>query len=69
MGNIFAIRCPPKACTVYFNYKGFHSIVLITMVDADYKFLSDVGATGAGPDEAFFANADLKETLEDGTIG
>lgn len=32
----------------YYNYKGFHSLVLLAVVDSDYKFLyADVGANGA----------------------
>ena len=53
-----------------FNYKGFHSIVLLALVDADYKCLCvDIGASGTGSNGAVFGEMDLKEAFEDGSIG
>jgi hypothetical protein len=37
-GKHVAIRKPTKGGSIFWNYKGYNSIVLMVMVDADYKF-------------------------------
>ena len=62
---------PPKNDgSTYFSYKGFQSIVLMALVDADYKFiLIDTGANGSASDAAIFNHSEMKEIIENGTIG
>lgn len=68
-GKHIAIRCPPNGGSHYYNYKGFHSIVLMALVDADYKFLYvDVGATGCSSDGGIFSATALREALEHNTL-
>ena len=38
-GKHVGIICPKHAGSEYYNYKGFHSVVLLAFVDYDYKFL------------------------------
>ena len=69
-GKHIACRKPPNSGSLYHNYKGFFSIVLMALVDADYKFLwVDVGGYGHMSDAQIFNESELKECLIDGTIG
>ena len=37
-GEHIRIRCPASEGSQFYNYKGYHSIVLLTLVDANYRF-------------------------------
>ncbi len=69
-GKHIACRCPPQSGSLYYNYKGFYSIVLMALVDADYKFIwADLGGMGSASDAQIYNNSELKEGTEGGTIG
>ena len=38
-GKHVAIRCHNNGGSLYFNYRGFHSIILFVIVNANYKFM------------------------------
>ncbi|XP_046342433.2 protein ALP1-like [Haliotis rufescens] len=64
-GKHVAATCPWNTGSVYRNYKGFFSIVLMVLVDADYKFLwIDVGSDGSSNDDSIYNGSELKEGLE-----
>ncbi|KAK5648349.1 hypothetical protein RI129_003241 [Pyrocoelia pectoralis] len=51
-GKHINIQCPINARSNFYNYKGCHSVFLLAVVDADYKFISiDIGAYGRNSDE------------------
>lgn len=69
-GKHIWIKCPPKAGSEYYNYKKFHSIVLLAVVDANYKFLFiDVGAYGSLGDRAVYSSSALSKELDNNTLG
>ena len=69
-GKHIAIKKPKRSGSAYYNYKGFFSIVLLGLVDADYKFLwVNVGAEGAASDAGVFNQSSLEPHLREGTLG
>ena len=69
-GKHVAIRKPPKSGSLYHNYKGFFSIVLMALVDAEYRFRwVDVGTGGSCSDAQIFNDSQLKEKIGDGSTG
>ncbi|KIH55813.1 hypothetical protein ANCDUO_14020, partial [Ancylostoma duodenale] len=38
-GNHIHVVCPAKSGSMYYNYKGFFSLVMLALVDANYKCL------------------------------
>ena len=65
-----AIKKPKKSGSEYFNYKGYFSLVLLALVDADYKFLwVNVGASGSSSDAQIFNRSKLKRRIEKRRLG
>ena len=69
-GKHIAIVKPPKTGSLYRNYKGFFSVVLMAAVDANYSFLwFSVGHPGRNSDAGIFRRSPLKRKLERGQLG
>lgn len=59
-GKHIPITKPKNAGSDYYNFKRFHSIVLLATADANYKFISiDVGGKGAQGDVLIFNQSQL----------
>ena len=59
-GKHIAVKKPAKSGSLFHNYKGFFSIVLQAIVDADYQFMYvDIGQTGSGSDAGVFNDSPI----------
>ncbi|XP_036343074.1 putative nuclease HARBI1 [Rhagoletis pomonella] len=64
-GKHIAIRYKKEYGSYFFNYKGFHSVILLAIVDANYKFLYvNVGTNGRANDAAAFNESSFLEGLK-----
>ena len=68
-GKHVLIRPPPNSGSYYYNYKHSFSIVLLAVVDANYKFVYvDVGCNGRVSDGGVFRNSNLFAALEGNSL-
>ena len=64
-GKHILIKQPKNSGSYYFNYKGTFSIVLLALVDADYKFLYvDVRCNGRICDGRVYRNSSLCDAIQ-----
>ena len=69
-GKHVALKKPKKTGALYHNYKGFFSIVMLALVDGQYKFRwVDAGTAGSCSDAQIFNASQLRRKIDDGTIG
>ena len=69
-GKHVALKKPKNTGALYHNYKEFFSIVMLALVDGQYKFRwVDAGTAGSCSDAQIFNASQLKRRIEDGRIG
>ena len=60
-GKHVKIKKPPNSGSLYYNYKGFLSVILIALVDAEYRFRwVDIGTEGSCSDAQIFNLGELR---------
>lgn len=68
VNKFISIKAFPNHNSLTFNYKHSHSIVLMAVADADYKFiLVDIGALGHNSDGGVFRNSRFGKAILDNT--
>ena len=56
------MKCPKQSGSQFYKYKGFHSVILMALVDADYKFTwVEVGRNGSASDAQVSLTDDDKD--------
>lgn len=64
-----SIRPPPNSGSYYFNYKNRFSIVLLAIVDADYRFLYvDIGSNSRISEGGVLRNSKFFHALENNAL-
>ena len=69
-GKHIAMKKPKKSGSDYYNYKGIFSLVLLALVNAEYRFPGiDCGSSGSCSDAQIFSRSSLREKIKDGSLG
>lgn len=69
-GKHVVMNAPPNAGSIFYNYKGTHSIILMGIADAEYKLLYvDVGRNGRFSDGGVFNRCTFAQAMDIDQLG
>jgi len=69
-GKHIRVKSPPSSGSLYYNYKGFFSIVLLAIANADFQFTAvDIGAYGSESDSGILWRSEIGKSLKNGNLG
>lgn len=69
-GKHVVMVAPPNAGSIFYNYKGTHSIILMGITDAEYKLLYvDVGRNGRFSDGGVFNRCTFAHAMDSDQLG
>lgn len=68
-GKHVVMKAPPDSGSIYYNYKGTHSIVFMGIADAEYKLsYIDIGINGRISDGGVFRNCSFHRALNENKL-
>ncbi|XP_070380725.1 uncharacterized protein [Dermacentor albipictus] len=68
-GKHFAITCPDGSGSEFYNYKGFYSLIMLALADANYRFiLVDIGAQGRMSGGSFCSKSAIRTSFENNPL-
>ncbi|XP_044161098.1 putative nuclease HARBI1 [Bufo gargarizans] len=68
-GKHIRVKKPPHSGSRFFNYKQYFSVVLMALVDSNYKFvIVDIGAYGSTSDSRIFSVSRMGERLRENQL-
>ncbi|GFU51349.1 pyruvate kinase [Trichonephila clavipes] len=68
MGNI-RIKAPKNSGSLFYNYKDYHSMVMLAVVDANCKFTAvDVGSYGREGDAGIYLKSEIGRRIKNNTF-
>lgn len=68
-GKHVVVKAPSNTGSLYYNYKGSFSVILLALVDANLKFICvDVGSYGRNSDGGVFAHSAIGKAMLAGNL-